>query len=150
MTAAVDLVLKPSARAHHLLFWTHVLPLALLPMAMQSGPWMIGVAMLIGGSWVYVRRHPAFGYGPKAIVGVSCDPEGRWSIRNTAGKRLDAELLADSTVLSALLILNFRDSSGRRHTRVLLGDETTPDAFRRLRARLAAGEPKSADKETTP
>lgn len=150
MSQAVDLVLKPSARAHHLLFWVHVLPLALLPMAMQTGPWMIGIALLIGASWVYVRRHPAFGYGPRAIIGITADSEGRWSIRNRAGKRLDAELLGDSSVLSSALILNFRDSTGRRRTRVLLGDEAAPEAWRRLRARLAAGEPKSANKETTP
>lgn len=150
MSQAVDLVLKPSARAHHLLFWVHVLPLALLPMAMESSPWMIGVALAIGLSWVAVRRHPAFGYGPRAIIGIACDPEGRWSIRNRAAQRLDAELLGDSSVLGGILILNFRDSTGRRRTRVLLGDETTPEALRRLRARLSAGSPKPADPSAQP
>jgi toxin CptA len=136
---SLDLVLRPSARAHHLLFWLHVLPLALLPAAMASGPWMVGVAALIGASWLSVRRHPAFGYGPRAIARVVVDPEGRWSIVNIHGKRLDAELLGDSVVWSGLLILNFRDADGRRRTRVLLGDETTPEGLRRLRARLGSG-----------
>jgi hypothetical protein len=136
--AALDLALRPSARAHHLLFWVHVLPLALLPMAMESGPWMVGVAALIAGSWLTVRRHAAFGYGPRAIARVAMDPDGRWSITNVHGKRLDAELLGDSVAWSWLLILNFRDADGRRRTRVLLGDETTAEGLRRLRARLAA------------
>lgn len=134
--AALDLALRPSARAHHLMFWLHVLPLGLLPMAMESGPWMIGVASLIGLSWVSVRRHAAFGYGPHAIVRISVDPESRWSIVNVHGKRLEAELLGDGVAWSWLLILNFRDVDGRRRTRVLLGDETTAEGLRRLRARL--------------
>lgn len=137
--AALELALRPSARAHHLLFWLHVLPLALLPMAMESGPWMVGVAALIGLSWLTVRRHEAFGYGPSAIARIAIDPDGRWSITNLHGKRLDAELLGNSVAWSWLLILNFRDSDGRRRSRVLLGDETTPEGLRRLRARLTAG-----------
>ena len=137
--AALDLALRPSARAHHLLFWLHVLPLALLPAAMESGPWMVGVAALIGVSWLSVRRHAAFGYGPRAIARIAMDPEGGWSIANVHGTRLEAELLGDSVAWSWLLILNFRDADGRRRTRVLLGDETTPEGLRRLRARLGAG-----------
>lgn len=137
--AALDLTLRPSAKAHHLLFWLHVLPLALLPMAMESGPWMVGVAALIGLSWLAVRRHAAFGFGPRAIARIAVDPDGRWSIANIHGKRLDAELLGDSVAWSWLLIVNFRDSDGRRRTRLLMGDETTTEGLRRLRARLAAG-----------
>lgn len=138
-TTALDLALRPSARAHHLMFWLHVLPLGLLPMAMESGPWMVGVAALIGLSWLSVRRHAAFGYGAHAIVRISVDPEGRWSIANVHGKRLDADLLGESVAWSWLLILNFRDVDGRRRTRILLGDETTPEGLRRLRARLNSG-----------
>lgn len=150
MSTAVDLALRPSARAHHLLFWVHVLPLALLPAAMQSGPWMVAVALAIGLSWVSVRRHPAFGYGPRAIQHIGCSPDGHWSIANAQGKRLDAELLGDSTLLAGVLIVNFRDASWRRRTRVLLGDEAAPDALRRLRARLAAGEQTASDKDIPP
>jgi len=139
--AALDLALRPSGRAHHLLFWLHVLPLALLPTAMESGPWMVIVAALIGGSWLTVRRHPAFGYGPRAIARITQDPDGRWSICNIHGKRLEAELLGDSVAWSWLVVLNFRDAHGRRRMRVLLGDETTEEGLRRLRARLTAGDP---------
>lgn len=144
--ATLDLALRPSARAHHLLFWLHVLPLALLPTAMESGPWLVGIAALIGLSWLGVRRHSAFGYGPRAIARVATDPDGRWSIANAQGLRLEAELLGDSVAWSWLLVLNFRDADGRRRTRILLGDETTPEGLRRLRARLAAGVPEKPEK----
>lgn len=141
MSTSVDLQFKHSARAHQLLFWTHVLPLAALPLAMDAQPALLGVALAIGLSWLWVRRHPAFGHGPTAIVRIACSPEGRWSIANRAGQRAEAELMGDSTVLSWLLILNFRTAEGRRRTRVLLGDEAEPASLRRLRARLASGAP---------
>jgi toxin CptA len=139
MIPVVDLALKPSARAHHLMFWLHVLPLALLPMTMESGPWMLLVAFAIGASWLGVRRHAAFGYGPRAIAHIQADAQGRWSIANAAGTRLDVEPMGDSVVLSWLLVLNFRGQDGRRRTRVLFGDEASEEALRRLRTRLAAG-----------
>jgi len=139
MNLALDVALKPSARAHQLMFWMHVLPLALLPMAMETGAWMVGVAFAIALSWVRVRRHAAFGFGPAAIVRIAVDPAGQWSIRNPAGTRLDVNLQRDSVLWSALQILNFRGPDGKRRTRVLLGDEAEPDALRRLRTKLAAG-----------
>ena len=148
-TPSVDLVLKPSARAHHLLFWLHVLPLALLPAAMESGSAMLGVAFAIALSWVWLRRHPAFGYGPQALVRITADTEGRWSLQPRSGQRQDSELLADSYVQSWIIVLNFRDAEKRRRTRVLLGDETSPEALRRLRVRLAAGiKPDPGNSET--
>ncbi len=139
MSVALELPLKSSARAHQLMFWMHVLPLALMPMAMEAGALMVGVALAIALSWVGVRRHAAFGFGPGAIVRIAVDPDGRWTIQNPAGKRLDVSLQGDSVVWSWLLILNFRGEDGRRRSRVLLGDEAEPDALRRLRTKLASG-----------
>lgn len=147
MAQAVDLLLKPSARAHHLLFWLHVLPLALLPLAMEARSALVLVALALGASWLWVRRHPAFGHGPRAVSRIVGDPDGRWIIGNRDGRQVEATLLGDSTVLSWILILNFRAADGRRRTRVLLGDETTPEALRRLRARLAAGLPGPGDQD---
>lgn len=150
MSPALDVVLRPSARAHHLMFWMHVLPLGLLPMAMETGTWMVAVAFAIGLSWVRVRRHAAFGYGPAAIVRVAVDPEGRWSIQNPGGTRLDVTLQRDSVLWSSLQILNFRGPDGRRRTRVLVGDEAEPDALRRLRTKLAAGVNDPSDSKAAP
>lgn len=140
----VDIRLKPSARAHHLLFWLHVMPLVLLPMAMGSGAAMVAVAFGVALSWVWLRRHAAFGYGPRAVVRVLANADGRWTLENRDGERVEAELLSDTYVQPWVLILNFRAANGRRRTRILLGDETTPEALRRLRARLAAGDSKVA------
>ncbi len=150
MSAALDIVLKPSALAHQLMFWLHVLPLGLMPMAMETGPLMVGVAFAIALSWVGVRRHKAFGFGPAAIVRITVDPEGRWAIQNPSGKRLDVELQRDSVIWSWLLILNFRDSEGHRRSRVLLGDETAPDALRRLRTKLAEGASNPSEPKASP
>lgn len=150
MNTALDIALKPSARAHQLTFWLHVLPLALMPMAMETGPLMVGVALAIGLSWVRVRRHAAFGFGPAAIVRIAVDPDGRWALHNPAGSRLEVELQRDSVMWSWLLILNFRGADGRRRSRVLLGDEATPDTLRRLRTKLAAGVADPPEPKATP
>lgn len=139
MQPTVDLVLQPSARAHHVLFWLHALPLVLLPMAMQSGPKMIVVAFGIALSWIWLRRHPAVGHGPRAVVRILANAEGRWTLERRNRERIDATLMGDTYVQSWILILAFRGTDGRRCTRILLGDEATPEALRRLRARLAAG-----------
>lgn len=139
MSPSVDLLLKPSARAHHLLFWLHILPLVLLPMAMGGGPAMIAIAFGIALSWVWLRRHAAFGHGPRALVRIVGNVDGRWTLQRGNRERIDdAQVLGDSYVQSRILILNFRTSEGRRCTRILLGDEAPPDALRRLRARLMA------------
>ena len=145
MNLALDVALRHSALAHQLMFWLHVLPLALLPMAMDTGALAVVIALAIGLSWVGVRRHAAFGFGPKAIVRIAVDPEGRWSIDNPAGKRLAATLEPSGVVTSRLLILNFRSEDGRRRTRVLLGDEAPADAMRRLRTKLATAAGISTD-----
>lgn len=145
MNVALDVALRHSALAHQLVFWLHVIPLALLPMAMDTGTLTVVIALAIGLSWVSVRRHAAFGFGPKAIVRIAVDAEGKWSIENPAGRRLSAELQPDSVIASRLLILNFRSEDGRLRTRVLLGDEAPADAMRRLRTKLASAAGISTD-----
>lgn len=139
MTQTVDLLLKPSARAHQWLFWLHALPLVLLPMAMSlSEPVMLALVFGIGLSWVWLRRHPAFGYGPRAWVRILAHSEGRWTLESAMRERVEGALLGDSYVQPWILILNFRGADGRRCTRILFGDEAEDEALRRLRARLAA------------
>ncbi|MGQ0530792.1 MAG: protein YgfX [Panacagrimonas sp.] len=143
MTLSLDLQLRASARAHHLLFWLHSLPLVLLPLAMASGPWMLALAFGIGASWLWLRRHPAFGYGPKALTRLRAEPEGGWLLVRRNGQRIEAQLSPDSYVQANLMILRFRDLAGARYTRIILGDESTDEGLRRLRVRLAAGPDKT-------
>lgn len=144
--STVDLSLRSSARAHQLLFWLHVLPLVLLVVGGAPGLAQVGVAVGIGLSWFWLRRHPAFGHGPRAITRLTWHADGRWTLHFGA-RSFDAELLGSSYVHSAVMILNFRVAT-RRYTRVLLGDETSPEALRRLRARLAAT-PQNAAEESS-
>lgn len=136
--ATIELRLKPSARAHHLLFWLHALPLMLLPLAMQPSLAMTAVAILIGGSWIWLRRHPAFGYGPRALRRIVWHPDGRWSLWRGNGTELSAEIAGNSYLHPRLTILNFSVPGQRACTRVLLGDEAAENLLTRLRARLSA------------
>ena len=135
---AVDVELKPSHRAHQFLFWVHVVPLVLLPLTMETGTAMLIIAAGIAVSWFWLRRHPVFGFGPRAVIRVHAHGDGRWSIENPARKPAEAELLGNSYVHPRLLILNFRLPSGQSRTRIILGDEAPEDVLRRLRARLSA------------
>lgn len=143
--STVDLSLRSSARAQQLLFWLHVLPLLVLVFGADNpGLMLTAVALGIGLSWIWLRRHPVFGHGARAITRMVWHADGRWTLHQ-GSRSLDAELLGSSYVHSALLVLNFREKGGRRHTRVLFGDETAPEALRRLRARLAAMPPAATE-----
>lgn len=137
-TPTVDVQLRPSARAHRWLFWIHVLPLVLLPLAMPAGPWMVGVAAAIGISWMLARRHRAFGHGRGAIHRVTAHGDGRWTVQGAQGDPVEVELAGDTLLAGRLLVLNVRGPGKRRLSRVLVGDEAEPELLRRLRARLAS------------
>lgn len=134
--STIDLAPGPSMRAFKLLFWLHVVPIAILPFAMQQGPVMLGLLALIALSWFSLRRHPVFGFGPKALTRLTWHAEGGWTVHDKAGD-YPAELQGNSYVHNALLVLNFRLQNGSRRTRVLMGDEIDAEQMRQLRARLS-------------
>lgn len=127
----------PSARAVIALFWVHTLPLALVLATPLQGPVMAGLALVVGGSWLWLRRHPAFGFGPRALVKLRWAAEGEWTLAAARGERLLGRLSGSSVVLGPVLILNFDIDGGGRRTRILMGDETPPEIQQRLRARLS-------------
>jgi hypothetical protein len=132
----LDLSLRPSPRALRWLTGLHAAAL-LLALAAQPPRWVgLCLAALFIASRVSLRRHPAFGYGPQALVRLVRHADGSWAVENAAGVLADATLLGNSVVQGWLIVLNFRRKDGRRRSRVLLGDEADDDAFRRLRARL--------------
>lgn len=135
--STIDLAPRPSMRALKLLFCLHVAPLAVLPFAMQPGVPMMVLVGLFGLSWLWLRRHPVFGFGPKALTRLTWHAEGGWTLHDGAGKTFEAELLGSSFVHAALLVLNFRLKTGGAGTRVLMGDEADAELMRRLRARLS-------------
>ncbi|MGH8461214.1 MAG: protein YgfX [Stenotrophobium sp.] len=140
-SATLDLAPKASMRAFSLIFGLHVAVLVLVPFAMQPGLMMAAVLGLIGLSWLGLRRHPVFGFGDKAIVRLVWHAEGGWTLHDAVGRHSEATLLGNSYVHARLLVLNFRLKSGRRRTRILLGDELDGELLRRLRARLLVEKP---------
>ena len=139
--ATIDFAPRPSARAVIILFWLHAVTLGLMLLSLRPGTLMAVLALAMGGSWFWLRRHRVFGYGPKALTRLTWHQEGGWTLHQTAGAQFEAELLDNSLIHLRLLVLNFRLKSGGRRTRVLLGDELEPELLRRLRARLSVERP---------
>ena len=134
--STIDLAPRASLRALTLLFWLHVAVLAGLMIALSPGPAMAGLAALSALSWLWTRRHPAFGFGPRALTRLTWHADGTWTVHNAAGASSTAELLGNTLVHEYLLVLNFQFQDGRRRTRALLGDELDTELLRRLRGRL--------------
>lgn len=133
----VDLSLRPSLRLLKWVSTLHVLPLAALPFAMQTGPAMWALIAGFGGSWLWLRRHPVLGLGRKALVRLIWNADGSWTVRDAAGQQQSAELRGDSVRHPRLLVLRFRLADGGTRTRLIAGDEADPELLRRLRARLS-------------
>ena len=99
-STSLDLTLRPSVRAVLVLSALHIGAVAL---AVLAGPpkWAgLLMALLFLTSWFSLRRHPAFGYGPKALIRLIGHAEGGWTVETAGGQREDAELLGSSVVQS--------------------------------------------------
>lgn len=136
--ATIDLAPRPSLRALQVLFWLHIVPLGLMLIALEPGLAMAVPAGALGASWLWLRRHPAFGFGRKALARLTWHQDGSWTLHPADGGTLEGRLAGNSLIHARLIVLNFELKQGGRRSRVLLGDELEPDLLRRLRARLAA------------
>lgn len=134
--ATIELALRPSGRALAWLFGLHAGVLALTLAAVPPGAPMVAMAAGVAASWFWTRRHPVFGHGRRALARLTWRGDGSWLLHEAAGAKLEAELLGDSLVHDALLVLNFRLKDGARRSRAVLGDEADEESLRRLRARL--------------
>lgn len=124
-------------RALRMIFALHVLCIGLLPFAVPSGWPMLALLAAFAVSWLSLRRHPALGFGPRALTRIVYHADGGWSIYSGTRERR-VELMRGSLVHRRLLVLCFRDVEGRRRAaRVIAGDEVSEDQLRRLRARLS-------------
>lgn len=138
--ATIDLQLRPSTRALKLLFTLHLVPVGILPFAMQPGQPMILLAAAFAVSWLCLRRHPAFGFGQRALARLTWHAEGNWTLREQSGLSSEATLQGNSYLHPRLLVLNFKLKDGSRRSRAILGDEASAEQLRRLRARLSTSE----------
>jgi len=139
MTSGVtaDIPLQPSVRGLTVLSVLHAAVLLLLMFAMPEGEGMVVVALLVGLSWVLMRRHPALGFGRKAVRRAVAHADGRWQV--DVGSGLVAATLHPLSVVGGRIpVLRFCLPQGRSRVRVLLGDECSAEQYRQLRAQLAA------------
>jgi toxin CptA len=134
--ATIDLAPQPSLRALSYLFWVHTGVLVLALVVLRPGPPMAALAVAVAASWFWTRRHPALGFGKRALTRLTWHAEGGWTLHDAGGAKVEAELSGSSLVHDSLLVLNFRLKDGSRRTRALLGDEVSGELLRRLRARL--------------
>lgn len=134
--ATIDLAPRASLRALTLLLLLHGSVGMLLLLAQPPAALMwLGVAA-VALSWLRLRRHAAFGFGPRSLTRLTWHAGGDWTLHDAAGKSYDAKLEGNSLVLPGLLVLNFHLADGARRSRALLGDELEPELLKRLRARL--------------
>lgn len=136
----VDVSLRPSLRLLQWLSTLHVLPLALIPFAMQPGVPMALLIAALALSWFVLRRHAVFGYGRRALRRLVWQADGRWTVYDASNQPLAAELETGSLRHPRLLLLRFRLESGGHRTRLIGGDEADPELLRRLRARLSTAD----------
>jgi hypothetical protein len=138
-STSLDLGLRPSVRAVVVLSLLHMGAVGLMVLAGLPKWAGLAMALLFLASWLTLRRHPVFGYGPKALHHLILHAEGGWTVESARGGREDAELLGSSVLQSWIIVLNFRLKSGERRSRAVVGDELDAEALRRLRARLLGG-----------
>lgn len=138
MTQTVDLPLRPSMRALRIAFVLHLSCLALLIAAQPPTLPLVALASAVGASWLWVRRHAAFGFGTRALVRLVWHGDGSWTLHRADGAQLQAQLLGDSIVRGPWLVLRFGADGAARGLRLICGDELSEESLRRLRARLSA------------
>lgn len=132
----VELNPRPGYGALRVALLLHILPLAAMPLLFGSGGWLLLLlAGAVGASWLFVRRHSALGFGPRALVRIVAETDGGWRLEDAAQRRYSATL-ETGCLLSQLVVLSFRLDNGRRRQRLLLGDEVDKESLRRLRVRL--------------
>jgi toxin CptA len=134
--ATIDLKLKPSMRGLQWVFVLHILPVGILPLAIKPGPVLAAVVGAFALSWLYLRRHPAIGFGPRGLKRLVWNADGTWLVEDNEGRKSQAALLPTTYVHPRLMVLNLSLNSGGRRTRMILGDEAPPEILGRLRARL--------------
>jgi hypothetical protein len=116
-----------------LIYMGVILVITQLPLPIWSQWVLVGLLSLQTGQEVgtHILRNT-----PHAITHALWDAQGRWVLQFASGLRCIAELEGDSLVTLALLVLNFRLSSGRRCSLILTTDNCDSESLRQLRVRL--------------
>lgn len=93
------------------------------------------VALLAAGVKTYRTRVSLC--APRAVVRINRHTDRTWQLQLRNGAQLDATLRHDSYLHPHLIVLNFKLTTGRRHSVVLCRDAADATALRHLRVALA-------------
>ncbi len=125
-----EIELKPSRRLGLLL--TGMLLLALVAVSLAALPGglqlTLGVTIVALGVWGWQRGLPV------ARMRIALD--GRLQCLDEQEEWHDAEILGDSFVSTALIVLRYRTTGGQVRTLTLLSDSAATDDLRRIRVSL--------------
>jgi len=121
---------KPSRRLGLLLAGTLLLALAAVYRAALPGSLQLALGMAAVGLGVWGWRRAA----PRASLRIAAD--GRLQCLDDRGAWCDAEVLGDSFVSTALIVLRYRMDDGPVRTLTLLPDSACADDLRRIRVSL--------------
>jgi toxin CptA len=125
-----EIELKPSRLLGLLLLGMAILALVAVHLAALPGviQLALGAAVISLGAWGWRRRLP--------LASLRIAADGRLQCLDDAGEWGDAEVLGDSFVSLALIVLRYRTVDLRQHSLVLLPDSAAADDLRRLRVSL--------------
>lgn len=131
------ILIRP-ARSYWLLLFLIVMHLlaaiAVLLTPLQFWP-RLGLALLVVLSLGYRIWASVLGKAPWSVREVVLSAQG-WRLALENGRSLSATLLPSTVITVWLVVLNFRVGWWRHYSLVLTTEVMTPDALRRLRARL--------------
>jgi toxin CptA len=125
-----EIELKPSRRLGLLLAGMLLLALAAVTLAALPGSLQLALGMMVTGmgGWGWRRARP------RACLRMAAD--GRLQCLDDPAEWRDAEILGDSLVSTALIVLRYRTAGGHVRTLTLLPDSAAADDLRRLRVSL--------------
>ncbi len=125
-----EIELKPSRRLGLLLAGMLLLALAAVALAALPGGLQLALGMMVAGlgAWAWRRARP----GGRLRIAA----DGRLQCLDDAAEWRDAEILGDSFVSSALIVLRYRTAGGQVRALTLLPDSAAADDLRRLRVSL--------------
>ncbi|HWR76196.1 MAG TPA: protein YgfX [Thiobacillus sp.] len=125
-----EIELKPSRRLGLLLAGMLLLALAAVTLAALPGGLQLTLGMAVTGLGAWGWRRAL----PMASLRVVAD--GRLQCLDDTAEWCDAEVMGDSFVSTALIVLRYRTAGGQVRTLTLLPDSAAADDLRRLRVSL--------------
>ena len=125
-----EIELKPSRRLGLLLAGMLLLALSAVYLAALPGRLQLALGVAVTGLSVWGWRRAS----PMASLRIAGD--GRLQYLDDMAEWRDAEVLGDSFVSTALIVVRYRPAVGRLHTLTLLPDSADADDLRRLRVSL--------------